>query len=504
MKLNYFDGFGTRIFNVIQNNNRTLLLWAIALIFLSYLITRIILAFSYAPDICVGEDNNIWNIQKMLLGEALYTNPSSSPFEVFQYSPLSQYPIYWIAAILDLTPGKDVHAFFIIGRLLVLLYNLITYYIVYSIFTKLFKADKLLSFTVSFVALLLLTRAGFVIRPDALFHLTLVYSIYFMLKYIMLEKKWINLLITAFLIATSIMVKQNGIQLILIISAFLLVYDRFKIFLQFTLYFGIFIGIYFAFFYSIYGELFFTNTIGGISNPINFAYGFTVWDIFFNHYFFLIIVTLYISLTSLAVSKYQEYKFLSSLALGTLVFAIMTSLKEGSGISYYSDFLTIAVILTYAYISVHKISIVQSKSIYTFVLIGVLLFVPNTMASKYFHDHIKHVGSEPKLHYLHAQEISAQIKKIEYLNNTVIFTPDKYIKNFIPELSILPNTEYYSVSPYNYDRVTTLFKRGEILILMNGQNSPEKDRTILQMKLQNCNFERQEVFDDFVLYKIIE
>lgn len=63
------------------------------------LVFRILLVFSYSPDISVGEDNNVWNIQKMLQNIPLYTNPEKPPFEIFVYTPLSQYPVFWIADV---------------------------------------------------------------------------------------------------------------------------------------------------------------------------------------------------------------------------------------------------------------------------------------------------------------------------------------------------------------------------------------------------------------------
>ncbi len=158
-------------------NNQSLFKISLIILFLIFLIIRCLIVFSYSSDIVVGEDNNVWNIQKMLLGNPLYTNPEDFPFEIFQYAPLSQYFTYSTAKILSFKVGENVHGIFIIGRLYSLLFNLLTSFIIYRFNFIYFQINKNINLFFAFISLILITYIDFTLRADSLSNFFIVISL---------------------------------------------------------------------------------------------------------------------------------------------------------------------------------------------------------------------------------------------------------------------------------------------------------------------------------------
>ena len=73
----------------IKAKNNLLLLG----LFLVLIVYRLLICFNYTTELCVGETNNIWSAMNVAHGKQMYTHPEVSPFEIFQYTPVSQFPI---------------------------------------------------------------------------------------------------------------------------------------------------------------------------------------------------------------------------------------------------------------------------------------------------------------------------------------------------------------------------------------------------------------------------
>lgn len=65
------------------------------------LVYRLLICFSYTPELSFGEANNIWNALNVANGKSMYFNPVDTPFEIFQYTPLSQLPTILSAYLFD-------------------------------------------------------------------------------------------------------------------------------------------------------------------------------------------------------------------------------------------------------------------------------------------------------------------------------------------------------------------------------------------------------------------
>ena len=157
----------------LANNNLLLLLFAGVII-----IYRLLICVNYTPEISVGETNNIWNALNVANGRALYCNPENTPFEIFQYTPLSQFPTVIFAKLLDSNSLNYGYYVLAIGRVFSLIFNLLTFYLVFLLLSRILKIDKTLSLAAAIGGFGLLTHLAFAVRPDAMSLLVTILSVY--------------------------------------------------------------------------------------------------------------------------------------------------------------------------------------------------------------------------------------------------------------------------------------------------------------------------------------
>lgn len=482
-----FTSFLNKLYPKIESKNIQILYTSIGLAIFCLLIIRILLVFSYSPDIVVGEDNNIWNIQKMLLGGNLYTNPEKIPYEVFQYSPLSQIPLFWITKLLYLRPGEDVYQMFVIGRLLSLLYNVLFLFYFYKILYRILNVEKLYSFFSVVLLAYFFTYIEYGIRPDSLYHLFVIIGSYHLLYYLKEgnENSIISIIYSGIFFGLALMTKQTGIQYYVIILFCSIIISNWKQGLKISLiHLGIIGGIFITM-YLIFGKAFISNTITGVQNPTDFNYGYSLWDNFYQENVFLITLFTFSSTYLIFTSESKINLWASILTLATLVFAMLTVTKKGAGISYFSDFIIFGFFPTL--IALKQLFSIQRNILNILLALGLLIYFPNQLFSNYYHKYITKISTSNKLEYIEAKELSLEIKGKEWYNDKYIFTPDKHLKNFIPQVSILPNTEYYGVSPYNMEDAKSKFLNHEILIIYPNKSISEtiNYRTFRVLNLSN-------------------
>lgn len=484
MLSNLFHTIYDAIMGFVFKRINFLLYLVMLLCFSLMLAMRIALIFSYAPDISVGEDNNVWNVQKVLLGKPLYTNAEEAPFEVFQYTPLSQYPVIWTARIMNVKPGVDVRELFAIGRIYSLLYVLLCAGLIFYSLKKWFNVRGTLACFASFVTFIGLTQLSFTLRPDALLSLTFISAILFFLKFLK-DKKRSGLIMASLLAVLAIFTKQNGIQLPIIFIAFALVFTDLKTTIKVTCWFLAFFTVFFILFYALYGQQFLIAAIGGIDNPVDLLRGYQVWDHFFFMYMPFVIGFAIISLIFLQKGKSNGSKFLSVALISTFLFAFVTMMKDGSWINYFSEFFIIGNIATAIYLDEQiKLNGSATKYLKFAIFIFMIFWGLNTFVHQFFHRHAEHLSSTPKIQYFKEKEVADFLMSQKIPVNTYVFTPLKHLKNFIPQYSILPNTEYYTTSKLNFDRARQYSESGKIsYIILDEQDFP-KYRTIVHMKMK--------------------
>lgn len=471
--------------------------------FLLMLAMRIALIFSYAPDISVGEDNNVWNVQKVLCGKPLYTNPEEAPFEVFQYSPLSQYPVIWTAKILNLKPGVDEQKIFETGRIYSLIYILLCIGILFYALRKWFYVSNVFALMAAVISFAGLTQLSFTFRPDALLSLTFISALLFFLKF-MKDTKNSSLIIASFLAVLALFSKQNGIQLPIIFITFSFIFCEFRTTVKVTVYYLFFFIILFLLFYSLYGTQFLIATIGGINNPIDIIYGYQVWDNFFFKYMPFVILGIFISFIFLQKEKSNMLKFTAISIIATFFFALVTILKQGSWINYFSEFFIIGNIAVALFLQKQtENTSLNAVGLKLGLLIFILFWGLNTFVHQYFHRHAEHLSSQPKIQYDKEKEVADFLELQNIPKGSYIFTPLKHLKNLIPQFSILPNTEYYTTSKLDFSLVKKYTENGKIsYIILNEQDYP-KYRTIVQMKMKIENYSVIKTINNILILRYI-
>ena len=202
--------------------------------FIVILAYRLMISFSYRPELTNGESNNIWKAINVAAGKNIYNDPEKLPIEVFQYNPLSELPIIGFAKLFNNQSQNYLYNITTAGRLFQLFCTLVLGYFIYMIGIKLLEISEKSSLMASLAAITMLTPTAFTIRPDATILFFLFASIYAFGLFIKSNsKKWI--ILTSLLIILSFLSKQDGIFIAFPLGLYLLINKKWKPFLFFSL-----------------------------------------------------------------------------------------------------------------------------------------------------------------------------------------------------------------------------------------------------------------------------
>lgn len=425
---------------------------AVLVVLLAY---RVVLAFSFQPEMSVGETNNVWNVLKVLSGKPVYTNPEQAPYEIFQYTPLSQYPVIAASKLISNNGPYFVYKIFICGRLLNLLYNLLMLGILYRIMTKHLHINTTLALVGIAAVFSVLTQLSYAIRPDSLSHLLITAALYFFINHLQLQNIR-QLLLSAVFSAVCFFVKQDAVAVAAPIGVWLLVNFKWKKLILFSAFFTLTFLLLLGIFQLIYGPVFIQSITGGVNTGLTLMRGYWVYDRFMGIYNFLPGIATLGILTVLAYFKKQSIEFLIGLcAVFFLLAAIFISFKEGSWINFYVPFLIFGTICLLVLVKElllisHNISLLLANGI----LFLLIVFVPTDQLFRrtfvYTAPHLKLTSA--KEHYLHCYKIAQAA--IQVTPEGKIFTNVPLIKLFLNAQSIFPNTEFYGVSKFDYSSFT--------------------------------------------------
>lgn len=481
-------------------NTKKFFLFFIAFLLLMVLIMRFFIIISYSPDIVVGEDNNVWNIQKMLAGRPLYTNPELPPYEIFQYSPISQYFTFWTCKLLNVVPSKDSHNIFIIGRILSLLFNLVTSYYIFVLLKRFFNSNFWISIVVSIYCFIDLTPLDYTLRTDSFYNLISIIAIYHFIKFLA-QKKRIDLIISMFFISTSLFAKQSGVQFYFFIPFYLIICKRYKNLLDSLIYLIMFSLVYFTAFYSLYGNNFVNSLVKGIANRVDLIAAYHIWNTyFFKHFPFILLGFVAIWKWNLLVHLYTPRSFLGALSIFLLFFSIVTSLKVGSSTNYYTlfNYIIFSIIGIYTSELTYKYG---DKNLFLVINLFIILIPTNLIIDRYFTKHSKHFNVQNKKEFLKDAYFSTHVKTIIADKKNLIFTPNKNLKNFFPEQTIFPNTEYYAESIFNYDNFIKNKKKLTYIMLNSKDDKNMNVRTIDFFKIDLKKYDTILNYESRILLK---
>lgn len=437
--------------------NRSVILTSlfIALV-LGYFATRIMFVLSYNIELMNGETNNVWNILNVLNGRSLYMDPSEKPYEIFQYTPLSQLLYIGILKILNIS---DLVGIYRVLRVLNLIINLFASFYSYFLFKKTIKIRKDICLWLSFLGLLLLTTQNWVIRPDAL--ATLLTFIAVGVSYTAIYKNSFRYLsISGFITAVAVFCKQDAIQLVFIIPVAFLLLRKFKFGMYYFIISTAFILLLFYLFRFLFGDVFVVSVIGGLNNGISFLDAFSIVNYYFQIYSIYPIIVITLALYVLFNKNDSNITYLALLVFGTFVFALGTSLKPGAWINYFTMFNLTGVLFISSLLKVYS-RIALLKFLYLF--FGFYFFT-----GIFFH------YITPALSFNNEEMVikEKQSNKIRDLmsSDDHLYTNDNSIKLFLFDKTIFPNHEYYGVSKFKYNNIREI---KEHLYILYKDNIPD-------------------------------
>ena len=458
-------------FNFLQKtNNQTLFSLCLLFLFIVFIVFRFLIVFSYSSDIVIGEDNNVWNIQKMLLGNELYTNPESYPFEIFQYAPLSQYFTFYTAKLLSYKVGDNVHGLFVLGRVYSLIFNILTSFVIFRFNIVFLNISKNVNLVLSFLSLFIITYIDYTLRADSLSNLFIIISLYWFFK--TLESDQLKFLVYTVLFSLlAVFSKQNAIQ-ILVYFFTIYLFIKPKRISNYILILITFSALFCLFFYVIYGNLFFYCTIVGISNPTQLTLGISLFFDYTKRYgilLFLSLLTIFLKNDNNKESISNYIKILLFIFISSFIFSFGTSQKIGAGLNYYTLNIYISVLLSAVFIDrIYNSEMIKLK--YLFLVLIVVSSSGHLFIERMYNRHIPQISVKHKQEYATDLNFVREVKKrIGVLKNqNYIFTPNKNIKNLYFYNTVLPNTEYYGdgASRFNWSK----FDKNKLKYIIINEN----------------------------------
>lgn len=463
---------------------------------------RLLICVNYNPEISTGETNNIWNVLKVANGKSIYTDPENTPFEIFQYTPLSQLPVILAAKIYD--PKGDHYYYYALltGRFLSLLYNLLTFYLIYRLLKYKFGLSTTLSYASAVCGFGLLTHLAFAVRPDSFALLIVIFSIYLFAKAFFDEKR-LYFILCGLTFSISFFAKQDSFLILSALGLSLLILRNWKDLIVLSLSFSFSMIVLVLLFKMILGKYFLFSILGGVSTGYTLSTTLLVFERFLDFYsifFYLSIVFVYLLFTRLGIQK--EKVFFISLTLISFSIAVCISFKIGSWINYYTPFLIFSIILIYY--TVHLLSKNQDQKIiesaltyFTTIIVGVFvlkqIFHYTAPFLKYNESKAQHIELVNKLKPF----------KIESINHGYrIFSFDKPTKLILFQNTLFPNTEFYTVSKFSmkgYGKLKRNQKLTHIII-----DTTEGDVQFIPIKKFNIPFNEYKEKTKILKYIIYE
>ena len=459
--------------------NKHLHRWSFGILACIVLTYRITIALNQTPELLNGETNNIWNALKVISGNPIYTNPEAIPYEIFQYTPLSQFPIIlfaWIEA--HFFHSKDFIFTLSAGRFLSIFYNLLSAFAIFKLLTNHLKVNSQLAMFGALTFLCLLPHHFFAIRPDSMALLFIVSGIYFFTKaYFFEHNKYY--IYSALILAAAFFVKQDAFLISGAFGLILLSTKNFKGLLTFSLTLILSLGVLLSIAPFLFGPYFYKSIFGGVALSLKadqFVAVLVRYATFYYLYLLIFLLCLYYFFRVKGISKKHIYFFAILLFL-TFFIAAFTSLKVGSHFNYYV--LPNLIVLLFICVCLN-LPFDSKKYRFTFITTALVAYGISThfLFFQYFH------YTSPFLKYTVAKKervsfIDENREIFEEINssNYNVCSYDNRAKINLADKIILPNSEFYGISKFSYSDFDNADskKRIDVIVLPLNYNLHETD-----------------------------
>lgn len=453
------------------------------------LVYRISICFSYLPELSNGESNNIWKAINVANGKSIYTDPQQIPLEVFQYTPISQFPIIGFAKLLNKDSVDYVYLVTAYGRLYELFANILLVLLIYHISVKYLRNSRHTSVTIALLILSLFTNPAFTVRPDATLLLFLGLTIWTYLK--MEQKnhiKWTFL--TALLIIACFYTKQDGIFIAGPMAIRLILLKKWRTFFSLSfISLGLLIGSI-AISPFVFGEHFYTCVFKGLKNTSSIQQIIGVFDRAYGFYMIHFVLGLICSIYFLIKNR-KEYIALFSLASIFYFFiALATSTKSGSWVNYYTPYIIFSSIVIVNFLSSLSFKNEILSPLFTIsfgmVISGLFIFKQVYVYTSPFIK-LNNGKLEYYTHYKTIQKIKLNLKISKH---DKVLTINQLDRNFLAENSIMINTEYYNYASYSYQNFKSKPSKNIDYIIYQEKDKPTLDYLIQFFQVKKEKFKQ--------------
>ncbi|RYD51023.1 MAG: hypothetical protein EOP52_11500 [Sphingobacteriales bacterium] len=296
---------------------------------------RLVVIGLYKVD-CGGSDENVlFGVQRLLLGEALYQNPSQPNFAIVQYTPLYYYTVAGVAKLFGIQ-ALDVQSIYVTARMLNFIFNLLTVWIAGSMLrTFSLKASRIWTFA---MPVILILTSHYYTRIDSL-HLLFFVSAMAVYVRSLQRPHMVLFVVSALFAGACVMTKQSGMLAIGIIGCSMLFLERTV--LKAVLWGLLSVG--FAATIAWIGSgtnwlAFYQNAYLGLKNGVDWSWPVTI----FTSQFYFEIILFYVLPFIIAWDAFRYttnrvYRFMGLGAVLSFLFALITGFKVGSSNNYFIE-----------------------------------------------------------------------------------------------------------------------------------------------------------------------
>lgn len=308
---------------------------------------RIRLISDHRVDLGAQEINVVYGIQKIMLGRPLYEDPEASPFDVMQYTPVYYFLCAGIGSVVGIEVD-DTYALFILSRIISLLLNLATCWLIYLLCRSV-GADPWMGLAAAALVFALHSEQ-FYSRIDSLYALFFAAALIVFVRSLRAGdgRKWFVL---ALLCALAFLSKQTGVLIIGIIGLYLAIERSWPTLGRFAIATALFIGagLGVMFMDSSPTDLW-KNTVQGLMNGLA--------ERPFHHYRDPGVYKFYMGWHLAAVALIwlfvrngnAVFRFLAVAMILSLLFGVAGSFKQGSGSHYLFEFHLLVVVSCIAWL----------------------------------------------------------------------------------------------------------------------------------------------------------
>jgi len=458
-------------------------LFTLAIVFLE----RLFIIFSYEAH-TAGIDNNFdYPIIRSLAGFSIYPDPTEYPYAVNPYAPLFFIICKWVAVLLRLT-AEDTIAIYRVSRSVCLLADTATCLLLFKMLRTCARGSRIVAVACTTIFFTIVSYLGYTInRADALF-LFFFASVFFMLLRLSSKKNAGQAVLLAALVTLCIFSKQNGISLLVLVPAWLLLERNYRQLLLFVCCTVLFFAGAYLYFERVYTNHFFSDhIINALKNKIDprWFYVYVLKLISSTYLTLPLLLSLVVAVQGIAVNKNPLLTKLGIVFILQFFFSTALAFKWGSSLGYYNEsFFLCFILLTTFYNSDAgpKISgFIHIPAMYTYPAFCLLLF--HMVAQLFFF----FINSRAETH----QKYNEQVQIANYLKSA-IGAQDKYVmdlsnpdfnffKNLLYKESAAPNMDAVSCctlpdSIFNYSGLTNGLINGKIAFLIENKTVAEKTK----------------------------